>query len=231
MAGAKLRDIIDFATLNYPRLPNSIFGSDGLELSRASPLTTESEVDLISPWQLIFYQSILDTVIIRTGSISLGNIEYFKSSFSDVIKNRPDIININKILKFPFDRTLLINEKEVNRSSLASHVRKSAFLALLKKKPAAVIVESAGPFVPSWEGSPQPDHIIFVNDFSIKAYLDIGEFSIDMKNFTHSHMLESELIKRKLPKHQVNQFYAESSLRSASMEKLLSELLNNLKIL
>ena len=29
-------------------------------------------------------------------------------------------------------------------------------------------------------------------------------------------------------KNQVNQFYAESSLRSASMEKLLSELLNNI---
>jgi hypothetical protein len=230
LAGAKLRDIIDFAALNYSRLPNSVFGSDGLELSRASPLTIESEVDLVSPWQLIFYQNILDTVIIRTGSISLENIMYYKSSFSDIIKNRSDIINVNQILRIPFNDAVLFDDKESSRSSLASHVRESAFSALLKKNPTAVVVESAGPFVPSWKGSPQPNHIIFIDDFSIKAYFNINEVGIDMENFSHSELLETELKNRKLPKRQINQFYTESKHRSVIMEKLISVLLSNLHI-
>ncbi len=226
LAGGKLRDIIDFAFTNYPLLPNSVFGSDGLELCRASPLTTDQDVDLVSPWQLIFYQKFSDTVIIRTGSMSLGNVEYFKSSFSDVIRQRSDIIRVNKILNLPFDKAVHFDINIVDRSILAAHVRKEAFQALLERKPSFVVVESAGPFVPYWQGTPKPDHLIFIDDFSIRIYPHVGNFQFG--EFKYSQLLESELKIRKLPSYKIGQFYAENRMRAEIMEKLLALLLKKI---
>jgi predicted P-loop ATPase/GTPase len=225
VAGGKLRDIIDFAVLNYPRIPNSIFGSDGFELSIASPLTAETDVDLVSPWQLIFYRNSDDTVIIRAGSMSLGNVNYFKSSLANNIQNRADIVRINKVLKLPFDKAVLFDHKITDRTDLAPEVQKQAFDALKRKKPSVIVVESAGPFVPDWMNSPRPDHIIFVNDFTIKIFPNVSD--IDFAKVKYSNLLETEFIRLKLPSRQINQYYVESKIRAQVTENLLRLLLKS----
>lgn len=225
-AGGKFRDIIDFAMVNYPQLPNSVFGSDGLQLCRASPLTEDSDVDLVSPWQLIFYENYLDTVIIRAGSMALGNVEYFKSSLADTLKERADIHRISTLLKLPFDKAATIDKDIPDRSILAAHVRQDAFGELLKRQPDVVVVESAGAFVPYWEGSPLPDHIIFINDFSIRIYPHVT--GLNMGEIQYSHNLEAELVRQKIHSYRIDQFYVEAALRDETLERLLSVLLKGI---
>lgn len=230
--GGRFRDLIDFAYAQFPKIPNTVFGSDGFELCSASSLTCDSDVDLVTPWQLIFNsKSDKDNMFIRTGSQELGNVQYYRTPLFDKLLTRRDIHKIVEDLKWPVENTDLVDLSVISRRTIDQEIPDLAFTHLLRRNPKAVVVEAAGPFLPVWQGCPRVNHIVLVGNNEITL---IANINVSVKYAGKRPFYTKELIAniKKMPVSDYTmlsmpQFYTEKSQRQAmlalELEGMLAE--------
>ena len=166
-SGVRFRDLIDFACSEYPVIPNKVFGGDGLALCQASSLTEDVDVDLVTPWQLVFNVSSDDTFFIRTGSEQLGNIQYYRTKEFEKMLVRKDLQRLVNLLKRPVNESKSLDMSKVVRQIIDKDVPNLAFNRLLERKPSSIVVEGAGPFLPVWKGCGRINHLVIVGETQI----------------------------------------------------------------
>lgn len=164
-AASLLQDLVDFMIEKYPDSRSKLFGNDAWELTTASPLTGTDLVDLVVPTQLLCYPTWQSTVLMRTGSASLDNVEYFRSEDGDTLKDRPDLQYIIGKSGLPFDNSILRDGIGLGDAAGVSPDKpKQAFDCLLEIGVDAVVCEGAGGWLPVWQDCPAVNHVIFVAD-------------------------------------------------------------------
>jgi len=234
-AGSRLRDLIDFAFEEYPKNPNKVFGNDGLKLCRASKLTTDKDVDLVSPWQLIFNISSQDTLLIRTGSSELGNTKYYKSPEFEQLLLRKDISRLIKLLKLPVDEATIFNQNIHSRSTLDNSVQSKAFHALLNRNPDVVVLEGAGPYLPTWKGMPIVDHLLIL-DYNQMTLIPNVHLNFEYNGKPRSikelfvFLNSSKHTKKNLKTYSTHQYFCEKEQRLDLLSNELELLLTSAKI-
>lgn len=182
VAGVRLKDSIDLMVDNYPGARCMLFGSDAMQLARASPLTSDELLDVVVPWQLVYRVNNLDTVLLRIGSSILGNAEYFKTAQTDALARRPDFQRLAKLASLPLDRAQLFDEKTSPRNLLSPEKCGQAFDYLMTLGPAAVVCEGAGPYLPVWQGHPRANHIFLVTEDVVHFYPQVQlDVDIDLQ--------------------------------------------------
>lgn len=234
-AGGRLRDLIDFAFEEYPKNPNKVFGNDGLKLCRASNLTTDKDVDLVSPWQLIFNISSQDTLLIRIGSSELGNTKYYKSPEFEQLLLRKDILRLAKLLKLPVDEATIFDQNAASRSSLDNSAQSKAFDALLNRNPDAVVLEGAGPYLPVWKDIPIVNHLIIVDHNKITL---IPNVHLKFEYTGNPHSIKELIVflnslkdtKKHLKAYSMPQYFCEKEQRLDLLSNELESLLTRANI-
>lgn len=227
VAGSRFRDHADFALEHYPRLPGRVFGRDALLLACASPLTQEADVDLVAPWQLLFHRTIDDTLLIRAGSTQLHNVRYFTTQAGLTVMARADFARLTQMQRLPLDAARVFDPLTEARHDLAPDAQSAAFAALLERRPAAVVVEGAGPFIPTWKGTPRVNHVLAVSDDEILLYPRANAqvpHPVGKSRSTTRQLLQV-FAKRGLSAHRVPQRIVESSNLDEAMDQTLGALL------
>lgn len=95
-AASLLHENIDFMFENYPGVPSKLFGRDAWHLAKASPLTDGDWIDLVVPTQLLCYPNWRSAILMRSGSASLNNVEYFCSERGRALRDRRDFRQIRE---------------------------------------------------------------------------------------------------------------------------------------
>lgn len=196
-AASLLQDLVDFMIEKYPGSRSKLYGNDAWELTMASPLTGADLVDLVVPTQLLCYPTWQSTVLMRTGSASLNNVEYFCSEYGDTLKDRPDLQDIIARSGLPFGEAVVRESIGLDLSASVSPEKpKQAFNCLLDIGVDAVVCEGAGSWLPIWQDCPAVNHVIFVADGMVIFFpgLDLS-FSFDPTEALHGVDTLAEVLK------------------------------------
>ena len=174
-AASLLQDLVDFMIEKYPGSPSKLFGKDAWKLATASPLTGPDMVDLVVPAQILCYPFWPSAVLVRSGSASLGNVEYFCSEQGAKLKNRQDLQRIIKKSGLPFDQAQVTEKLTIGYGARRDAEKKQrAFNALLGLGVDAVVCEGAGSWLPIWPECPTVNHLFVVANGAVSLYPDLG---------------------------------------------------------
>lgn len=170
-AASLLQNNIDFMIERFPSSQSKLFGQDAWKLTTASPLTGPDLVDLVVPAQVLCYPDWNSTVLMRTGSSHLKNVEYFCSKRGTELKDRSDLRYIIDKSGLAFDDAKVIDRLSIGYAARASSEKKiAAFNALLDIGVDAVVCEGAGPWLPIWQGCPTVNHLFGIEKGTVNLY-------------------------------------------------------------
>lgn len=190
VAAIRLQQQIDFIFENYPKHNSRLFGSDSLELSKASPLTDESFLEVVVPTHFLCYSNWLSTVLIRNGSGILNDAEFYRPSDTTDFYQRADIKQLVGRIHLPISKAKIcdgINAR--NFHLLPGEKQAKAFDYLIGLNPNAVVCEGAGSQLPVWTGCPVANHLLliaggWINFFpSINIKVQIDNSTATLPNF------------------------------------------------
>ncbi len=225
LSGGLLHKHVDFAVEHYPLLPGRVFGRDGLLLARASPLTCDDDVDLVTPWQALYHRSVDDILLVRAGSQSLNNVRYFTCTDALQLWARADLARLARLLHLPLDSAQLFDSQQ-RRGQLAPEIPEQAYKALLRRQPAAVVVEGAAHYLPTWAGAPAINHVVVVAPEHIMLVPHVNEqVPHDDTRLGTTPQLLKAFTTRELPAHRVLHGVVESAIRDAASEMTIGGLL------
>lgn len=166
-----LHHSVDFMIEKYPRSQAKLFGNDAWELTVASPLTDADMIDLVVPTQLLCYPSWQSTVLMRTGSASLDNAEYFCSERGAELQDRSDIKDIVAKTGLPFGAANLRQDIGIKGAACVSpEKQEQAFGRLLEIGVDAVVCEGAGRWLPVWQNCPAVNHVIYLASGMVRFF-------------------------------------------------------------
>lgn len=226
IAGGRFRSLIDFALKEYPSNPGIVFGNDAFSLCEASELTTIKDIDLISPWQLVFNVNSDDTLLIRTGSKEAGNIKYYMSPDFHNMLQRKDISRLVSQLKLPIDKFTVIDPAtSIPRDQIDQDCKSIAYNALLKRHPDTVVIEGAGPILPTWDNMPPVNHIVLLDPTHIHLIPNVNLQFPNTHRFVARHLIEL-IQKSNFKTFSTHQFYCESAIKAEVISSELDSLLS-----
>lgn len=163
VAAIRLQQQIDFIFENYPKHNSRLFGSDSLELSKASPLTDESLLEVVVPTHFLCYSNWLSTVLIRNGSGILNDAEFYTPSDTIDFYQREDIQKLVARIHLPISKAKICNGINArNFHLLPGEKQAKAFNYLVGLNPNAVVCEGAGSQLPVWAGCPVANHLVLI---------------------------------------------------------------------
>lgn len=169
--GSSLRDVADFMVDRFPGSSCAAYGPDALKLAKSSPLTSEEHVDLVAPAYFFYYPNSKTFLLARTGSASLGNVEYYKSEVTRPIFERPDIQTLFQKARVPIAKAQTL--KKIWYYGVHVLARKKiadAFRQLVTGDTKAVVCEGAWYFLPSWEDCPVANHVLLISSGVLHFY-------------------------------------------------------------
>jgi hypothetical protein len=173
-AAGMLRDLIDFISEQSAKSKCSLFGSDGWELSMASPLTLSEFVDVVVPAQFLCHPYWESIMLARTGSVATDNVEYFRSAYTASIQARSDITELATKTALPFGEAKIVEPlRFLNAPSLTPEKQQRAFDFLLALGAGAVVCEGSGQFLPLWQDCPNPDHAVLLAGGTVHFFPNI----------------------------------------------------------
>ncbi len=175
VAGIKFRNSVELLLEHLPRSTCALFGNDARKLIKASPLTHEGMLDLVVPWQMLYWSDNNDPFIIRTGSSMLKNVRYYKSEFTERLMQRADVQRIVAASGMPVESAELFDTKTTILSLLSPDAISAAFDHLLTLQPDTIVVEGAGPYLPVWQGNPAVNHVLLVSTGEIQLFPDVNQ--------------------------------------------------------
>ena len=177
-AASLLHTIIDFMIEKYPRVPCKLFGNDAWELTAASPLTGPEMIDLVAPVQLLCYPNWQNTILVRSGSLLLDNVEYFCSENGAALRERTDFQALVRVTGLPLDEAAVRGGLGLDEAArLSPEKPKQAFARLLDLGVDAVVCEGAGGWLPVWQDCPAANHVLEVADGGVRFCPDL-DFSV-----------------------------------------------------
>jgi hypothetical protein len=170
--GLCLKENIDFILDQYPRSECKLYGSDAFKLSRASPLTSSDLVEVVGPSYRLFDPRIdTRTVLMRKGSLLLGDRVFFQPAGVAGYENRPDIQRLIERTKLPFhEATPVANDHKRALDAMHSEKVTAAYAHLLSLGPEAIVCEGASGWLPFWPGGPAVNHVLFVGADELRLF-------------------------------------------------------------
>ena len=163
----------------YDSLHCGLYGSDANKLCSASPLTRDVMPSIIAPSQLLFKNNIMQPILYRMGSTQLGDLTYYKGRFLDNFIKDP---NIKSTLakQIPISGHTCWPTEEKKQSSQFI----STSLDYLKSlKPQEIVMEGAGPFLPSFKGVNKVNNVFLIIADKIHYFENIN-ITFTQKNST-----------------------------------------------
>jgi len=174
-AVSMLRDLIDFMLEKIPSSKCSFFGSDGWELSTASPLTRDELVDTVVPLQLLCHPSWGSNILARTGSVATGDVEYFRSKYAASIETRPDMVELARKTGLPICDAEIVDPLTILATPpFTPQKQQRSFDHLVSLGATGVVCEGGNRFLPVWSGCPYPDHLVALIDGTVRFYPNFG---------------------------------------------------------
>ena len=159
----------------------------------------------------------------------LNNIELYRTSRMEILKDRVDIAGIIARISLPIGRSKLIDQCEISRASATVQDKCGASFSFLANLGCdAMVFEGAGPFLPAWKGAPVPSHLFLITSEFI-SFFPNTDFSPniieDSKEGYHIDDLLRYLGMSPRSKY-VEPFYiAESESRESTAEQIVKTLL------
>lgn len=170
-AAGRLHEFLDFMLEKYPGTPSKLFGSDGWNLTTASPVTGPDCLDLVVPVQLICYPGWSSSLLVRTGSTRLNNIDYFTGPKGHALLDRPDFQQLVEKTGFPLaDATVAKKLDFETVASMAPEKQELAFETLAGMGVDAIVCEGASHWMPTWSGFPAINHLFYISDGNVALF-------------------------------------------------------------
>jgi hypothetical protein len=173
--GLNLRKDYDFIAENYTHGPGKLYGKDAVQLAEASGIADLAMVEVIGPIYVLGHLG--KPVLVRSGSIALGNREFFATSAFSALFKAGQIRSLEAILGFPIeDAPVLGLDKKVRlkiRDAFDDYKVRKSFDSLRSHDPKAFVIEGAGYYLPVWEGAPPATHIFYVYENKIVLFPNI----------------------------------------------------------
>lgn len=203
-----------------------LHGSDATKLCYASPITQDVMPSVIAPNQLLFRNNIKEPLLTRMGSPQLGNLTYYKGSYLDDFIKIPKIKDtLQKSVPIENLADWLMPEEQRPVEFIASALN---FLESLG--PEEIVMEGAGPLLPSFKGVNHAKNILLIQGNRITFFENI-DIQIHIK---HEKLIHIEQILPKLHSHARNPVTVELKKVNPSMlevyyDHLVRQLLTNYK--
>jgi len=151
-------------------LPNGrLIGLDTVNLLAASSAINKDQVsdllEIANPNKSVFFDTIQSTFMLRTGAPDHGYGMFCHVKNEANVLGRPDV---REFLKRKELLARVIQNPPVDYSYRQMHTLfteniNTSLERLRQFKPDAFVFEGASRFMPMWQGSPLPDHIVVVN--------------------------------------------------------------------
>lgn len=231
--GANLRDIVDFMLTNFPKTNCAAYGSDALQLTRASPLTSDEDIDLVAPAYIFYYPDWRNCLFARTGSTRLGNIKYYKTNDASAYLERADFRFLLKNAGVPISQSQIVEKLDfMGILELAGKDVGSAFRHLVAMGPDAIVCEGASQFVPTWEDCPPANHVLYISSGVATLHPNVNFSLAEKKSGQVASVRElADLTEsaENICSFQIS--VAPSHLRKVLMERLVIDLLKGSKLI
>lgn len=175
MGVLRLRGDLDFIRHELPH--GKLYGPDVPRLSRVSPVTPDDLAEVVSPCYYLVFQSVGQTLVLRTGSAEGGGRTVRASAASPELLGREDVQEILSThgLPVPADGPRDPTAPGQAYRVFAREIASAAEL-LVMKGARTIVCEGAGAFFPVWPGYTRPKHIFVVEPHAVHLLTGISPF-------------------------------------------------------
>ncbi len=209
--------------LNYnPESEYGLCGDESINLFLSSDLSDWKLLDVVNPFWMLFRESIKEPMLVRCGSKSLNTLSYHKSSLFDEFAAQKDLKNF---LGYSPLSTLDMTALPVPSEYLPKI--EAAYSHLEGLKPEAIVIESAGPFLPVWREEQAVTHIIFISAGSVYLFPEINlKKRFDTSRVLHVKNIQTELNAAGDSARSLKMKQVERSRVASFSDKLMAQLLH-----
>lgn len=170
----------DIAQSLYGQTTCRCFGSDGVQLARASPLLSNDDLELIQPVVFCSFPKYKHTVLLRTGAQQLDNRSFKRPSLA---RNHLTIPNFAELLETVSNGSAQLTSGGTSEPKLdfrfAPHwgrdVVEASLAHLLARTGAKhVVCEGAGIFLPNWQSQRRVKHAVYIHEHTVRFWFDVN---------------------------------------------------------
>ena len=173
-AGARLMDVVDLLE-EIVVGDQMLVGRDARKLAQASPLTPPSCLELINPSWRVTHPSRDNSVMIRKGSLAIGQRRFFQTRSTVDLVQRDDFLRLNAHIGLPVESMFMLESQPADSLDfLDQRIQVQSFEQLVALGPEVMVCEGAGRLLPYWRGSPAVRHIFLITNGDLLLFPNVN---------------------------------------------------------